>query len=112
MTVSSAKAASAKKTVYRLAFENHARAEWDKLDESIKEPLRRLLKRRLDAPHVPSAALRGDLANCYKIKLLKQGYRLIYQVIDQRLIVLVISVGKRDKNAVYDAAIKRLQRQQ
>ena len=108
MTPFRAKAQSAKTPAYRLAFENHARAEWDKLDGSIKEPLRRLLKKRLDAPHVPSAALHGGLANCYKIKLLRQGCRLIYQVIDQRLIVLVISVGKRDKNAVYDAAIKRL----
>ncbi len=98
-----------KKTAYRLAFEDHARTEWDRLDGSVKEPLRRLLKKRLESPHVPSAALRGDLVNCYKIKLLKQGYRLIYQVIDQQLIVLVISVGKRDKSAVYEAAMKRLQ---
>jgi mRNA interferase RelE/StbE len=111
LTASRAKAASAKKPVYRLAFEKHARAEWDKLDGSVKEPLRQLLKKRLEAPHLPSAALRGDLAHCYKIKLLKQGYRLIYQVIDLQLIVLVISVGKRDKNAVYAAAIKRLQAQ-
>ena len=109
MTVSRAKIATAKSPVYRLAFEDHARAEWDKLDGSVKESLRCLLKKRLDSPHVPGAALHGGLANCYKIKLLKQGYRLIYKVIDQQLIVLVISVGKRDKNAVYDAAIKRLQ---
>lgn len=99
----------AKKPAYRLAFEDHARTEWDRLDGSIKEPLRLLLKKRLESPHVPSAALHGELANCYKIKLLKQGYRLIYQVIEQQLIVLVISVGKRDKNAVYEAAMKRLQ---
>lgn len=111
MTASRTKIATTKNPVYRLAFEDHARAEWDKLDGSVKEPLRQLLKKRLEAPHLPSAALRGDLANCYKIKLLKQGYRLIYQVIDRRLIVLVISVGRRDKNAVYDAAIKRLQGQ-
>ena len=98
-----------KKTAYRLAFEDHARTEWDRLDGSVKEPLRLLLKKRLESPHVPSAALRGDLVNCYKIKLLKQGNRLIYQVIDQQLIVLVISVGKRDKSAVYEAAMKRLQ---
>jgi len=101
----------AKKLRYGLAFENHARAEWDKLDGSVTEPLRRLLKKRLESPHVPSAALHGGLTDCYKIKLLKQGYRLIYQVIDQQLIVLVISVGKRDKSAVYAAAVKRLQSQ-
>lgn len=109
MTASRRQPAAATKATYRLAFEDHARAEWDKLDGSVKEPLRRLLKKRLESPHVPSAALHGELANCYKIKLLKQGYRLIYQVIDQQLIVLVISVGKRDKNAVYEAAMKRLQ---
>ncbi len=111
MTASKRQSVSAKKPLYRLAFEDHARAEWDKLDGTVKEPLRRALKKRLESPHVPSAALHGELANCYKIKLLKQGYRLIYQVIDQQLIVLVISVVKRDKNAVYAAAMKRLHSQ-
>ena len=111
MTASKRQPATASKATYRLAFEDHARAEWDKLDGSVKEPLRHLLKKRLASPHVPSAALHGDLANCYKIKLLKQGYRLIYQVIDLQLIVLVISVGRRDKSAVYEAAMKRQQNQ-
>lgn len=102
------RAAPTKKPIYRLAFENAALAEWNGLDGSIKEILRKLLKKRLVSPHVKGAELHGELTNCYKIKLRKQGYRLIYQVIDQQLIVLVISVGKRDKNAVYDAALKRL----
>jgi mRNA interferase RelE/StbE len=29
------------------------------------------------------------LAGCYKIKLLKQGYRLVYMVEDDELVVLV-----------------------
>lgn len=45
---------------------------------------------------------------CYKIKLQKLGYRLIYRVLDEKLIVLVISVAKRDGEPVYKAAIKRL----
>ena len=35
----------------------------------------------------------------------------MYQVIEQQLIVLVISVGRRDKNAVYEASMKRLKQQ-
>ncbi len=112
LTQSDAGSASAKPASYRLAFETDARTEWDKLDGAIKEPLRKLLKKRLEQPHVPSAALRGGLANCYKIKLLKLGYRLVYQVIDDQLIVLVISVGRRDKNAVYEAALKRISKPQ
>ena len=85
-------------------------AEWKKLDGSVKEPLRRLLKKRLESPRVKGAELHGALSDCYKIKLRQQGYRLIYQVQDRQLLVLVISVGKRDKNAVYEAAIRRLQK--
>jgi len=40
----------------------------------------------------------------YKIKLRSIGYRLVYEVLDGRLVVLVVAVGKRDKNAVYKAA--------
>ena len=85
-------------------------AEWKKLDGSVKEPLRKILKKRMEAPRVADAELHGDLADCYKIKLRAQGFRLIYHVQDKHLIVLVISVGRRDKNAVYEAAIKRLKK--
>ena len=63
--------------------------------------------KRLLAPHVPGAKLRGELKNTYKIKLRDAGYRLVYEVIDLRLVVLVIAIGKRDKNQVYQSAIKR-----
>lgn len=50
--------------------------------------------------------MRGDLLNCYKIKLLK-GYRLVYTVEDDVLVVPVLAVNKRGM-AVYYAAIQRL----
>ena len=66
------------KTLYRLKFVPDALKEWQTLDGSIKEPLRKLLKKRLEKPHMPGAELHGDLRGCYKIKLRKQGYRLVY----------------------------------
>jgi mRNA interferase RelE/StbE len=48
------------------------------------------------------------VADCYKIKLRAAGYRLVYRVIKQRLVVQVIAVGKRDKNEVYRTMMKRL----
>ncbi|MFP5193811.1 type II toxin-antitoxin system RelE/ParE family toxin [Alcaligenes faecalis] len=59
-----------------------------------------MLRKRLDAPHVLGSALRGDLQHCYKIKLLKQGYRLVYTVEDDVLVVLVLAVNKREDMAV------------
>ena len=91
-------------TRYRLKFLPEALAEWNALDGSVKE----VLKKRLDQPRLPGAELRGDLRDCYKIKLLKQGYRLVYQVEDDVLVVLVLAVAKREDMAVYRAAVDRL----
>ncbi len=94
-------------TKYRLKFVPDAWREWQALDGSIKQALKPLLAKRLQNPHVPGSLLHRELAGCYKIKLLKQGYRLVYMVEDGVLVVLVLSVGKRADNAVYRAAARR-----
>lgn len=93
---------------YRLKFIPAALDEWQSLDGSIKEPLRKALKKRLDEPHVAGSQLRGELNGCYKIKLRKIGYRLVYSVEDDTLVVLVLSVNRRDDLLVYTDAAKRL----
>lgn len=92
---------------YRLRFHELALAEWKKLDGSVREPLKKKLAERLEEPRVAAAALNG-MPNCYRIKLKRQGYRLVYQVEDDIVFVTVIAIGKRDKSAVYAAADKRL----
>lgn len=92
---------------YRLQFVKDALKEWNALDGSVKEPLRNLLRKRLDTPKLPGAELAGDLQGCYKIKLRRQGYRLVYQVIDDVLLVLVLAVDKREGNLVYASAAGR-----
>lgn len=57
----------------------------------------------LDNPRVPKNKLSGH-SNRYKIKLRSIGYRLVYEVIDDEVVVLVIAVGKRENDAVYQAA--------
>lgn len=95
-------------TRYRLKFLPEALVEWHALDGSIKEVMKKLLQKRLEQPRLPGAELRGDLRDCYKIKLRKQGYRLVYQVEDDVLVVLVLAVAKREDMAVYRAAVDRL----
>ena len=46
-------------------------------------------------------------AERYKIKLRNAGYRIVYQVKDHELIVLVVAVGKRERNEVYKASERR-----
>ena len=92
---------------YELEFFRDAWKEWEKLDESLKAQFKKKLAERLDNPRVESARLR-QLADCYKIKLRRSGYRLVYQVEDSRLVVLVVAVGRRDRCLVYEMAGKRL----
>ena len=96
------------KCKYRLQFVPSAWAEWQALDGSVKEPLRKLLKKRLDNPHVPGSELHGALAGHYKIKLRKQGYRLVYGVQDDIVLVMVMAIDKREDSAVYQSAITRI----
>jgi mRNA interferase RelE/StbE len=51
--------------------------------------------------------LHGDLKGCYKIKLRQQGYRLVYNVEEDVLVVLVLSVDKREQMAAYRSALER-----
>ncbi len=92
---------------FKLRFHELAIAEWKKLDGSIREPLKKKLAERLEEPRVPSAALSG-MPDCYKIKLMTVGYRLVYRVEDEILFVTVIAVGKRERSQIYKAAKDRL----
>lgn len=94
-------------TTYNLEFLPSALKEWKKLGSNIRSQFEKKLRERLSNPRVPSAKL-SDLPDCYKIKLKAAGYRLAYRVEDDRLVVLVLAVGRRDRNAVYKAAGERL----
>ena len=91
---------------YDLGFLDEALKEWRKLDGSTREQFKAKLTERLKKPRVPSAKLSGH-ADRYKIKLRSVGYRLVYEVRDSQLIVIVVAVGKRERNAVYKMAAKR-----
>lgn len=92
---------------YELHFHQLALKEWKKLDQGIKDQFKKALVRRLNSPHIASTKLKGQLENCYKIKLRKLGYRLVYHVDDDKFVVLVIAVGKRDKNIIYKNSTNR-----
>jgi mRNA interferase RelE/StbE len=91
---------------YELAFKEEAWKEWGKLDANLREQFKKKLLERLNHPKVPSARLSGQ-KDRYKIKLRSAGYRLVYEVRDSELVVIVIAIGKRERNAVYEAAAKR-----
>lgn len=91
---------------YSLEFHESALKEWKALGTSVREQFKKKLAERLENPHVPASRLRGS-ANRYKIKLRASGHRLVYEVRNAEVVVSVIAVGKRERNAVYRAADAR-----
>jgi mRNA interferase RelE/StbE len=93
--------------IYRLEFKTSAQKEWQKLDSQIREQFKKKLTERLAQPRIESARL-AAMPDCYKIKLRAAGYRLVYQVEDTTVTVIVVAVGKREDSAVYRAAVQRV----
>ncbi len=80
---------------YSLEFHPDALEEWGKLPNTVKERFKKKLKERMENPHIPKSRLSGGY-NLYKIKIKQPAFRLTYQVKDNELIVVALSIGKRD----------------
>jgi len=89
---------------YKLQFTPSAIKEWKKLGETVRKEFKKALEKRIETPCIPKQKLRG-WQNVYKIKLRSAGYRLVYEVLEKEIVVLVLAVGKRDKNEVYEKFI-------
>jgi mRNA interferase RelE/StbE len=92
---------------YTIKIREEALKEWNGLDSIIREQFKKKLKKRPENPHIPAARLSG-MPDCYKIKLRASGFRLVYQVIDDVLIVAVVAVGKRERSQAHMLASERL----
>jgi len=91
---------------YELSFHPDALDEWRNLDHSVRELFKKKLAERLQNPRIPASKLSGQ-KDRFKIKLKSVGYRLVYEVRDSEIVIVVVAVGKRERNAVYKAATKR-----
>lgn len=91
---------------YELSFIPEAKKEWDKLGHTVREQFKNKLQERVINPHVSKDKLHG-FTNVYKIKLRAAGFRLVYEVFDKEILILVLAIGKRDKSEVYNKATRR-----
>jgi len=92
---------------YKLYFLKKSKKEWNKLNSTIREQFKKKLEKRLEEPIVPNDKLSG-YENIYKIKLRSSGFRLAYEVRDDKIIIVVLAVGKRENNDIYNSLNGRL----
>ena len=94
--------------IYKLKFTPSAQKDWDSLDNSVKQQLKKVLIKRLENPFIPKDRLYGTVVEAYKIKLITLGIRLIYTVVKNELSLAVVAVGKRENDEVYESINKKL----
>lgn len=92
---------------FSLEFDQRALKEWHKLGDTVRQQFKKKLAAILESPRIEANRLR-ELPDCYKVKLRSAGYRLVYQVIDQEVVVFVVAIDKRENEAVYQKASERL----
>jgi mRNA interferase RelE/StbE len=87
--------------MFRIEFTEGAEKEFEKLDGSVRLQVLKALARRAENPIVPAARMSGADGTLFRIKFRDAGLRLIYQVLEKELVVLVLVKGKRNNGDVY-----------
>ena len=82
---------------WRVEFTESADRQLLSLDKPVRERIRNYAKEleSLDSPRRRGESLTGELSEFWKYRVGK--YRLICRIEDNKLLVLVVKIGKRDK---------------
>lgn len=89
---------------YTVAFRPRAAKAFLRLDASTQRQLTRKLDQRCTNPEVPADRVR-EIPNGYKIKLRASGVRLVYLVRNRQLVILVLAIGRREREEAYREAL-------
>jgi len=91
---------------FDLRFKEKALTAGQRQAGDVREQFKKKLSERLAHTCDAAARLSGH-PDRYKIKWRNAGFRLVYEVCDAEVGVLVAAIGKRERNAVYDAVAKQ-----
>jgi mRNA interferase RelE/StbE len=97
--------------VYSVAFLREAAREFEALDGSLKKIAARQIDRLAERPEIgePLGHRLGlDLTGYRKLYFGKKSYRIVYEIQGQRLVVLIIGIGKRERAEIYQEVARRL----
>jgi mRNA interferase RelE/StbE len=95
----------------KVEFFPEAAEEFEALDGSLKKIAAKQIDKLAEKPELgePLGKRMGiDLTGYRKIYFGKKAYRIVYQLQKERLVILVVGIGKREKAEVYKQIAERL----
>jgi len=99
------------KKTYKILFHLEAKAELDSLDGSLRLKVLKQIKKLQEKPELGEnlgnkAGI--DLSDYRKIYVDRKRIRIVYKILEHKIIVYIISIAKREDLNVYKKAQKRL----
>lgn len=98
---------------YKIEFLPDAAQEFEALDGSLKKIAAKQIEKLAERPELgePLGKRMGiDLTGYRKIYFGKKAYRIVYEIQRQKLVVLIIGIGKRERAEIYREVARRLGR--
>jgi len=91
---------------YKVIFIEDVYKDLQKLDKSLQIEILKVIKKLEENPYL-GKPLKGNLKNFYKIYVFRKKYRIVYTLEENNLIILIVGIGKRDKEKIYKIVEKR-----
>jgi len=97
--------------IYEIRFKEGAEADFLGFDGRVKKLIAKQLQKIAVSPEL--GELLGnkagfDLSGCRKMYVDNKRVRIVYRIVEGKIVVEVIAIGDRDEMRVYDEAAKRL----
>jgi len=96
---------------FQVTLSESAIKEFANLDGSIKKLVAKQFKALEENPfkgELLGSRAGFDLSSCYKLYVHKKQLRIVYQVINNELVIFVIGIVKRENLEIYKEVFKRL----
>ncbi len=98
---------------YKVEFLSEAAQEFEALDGSLRKIAAKQIDKLAERPELgePLGKRMGiDLTGYRKIYFGKKAYRIVYEIQRQKLLILIIGIGKRERGEIYEEVARRLGR--
>ena len=99
--------------VYKVEFLPEAAQEFAALDGSLKKIAAKQIDKLAERPELGEALGKRmgiDLTGYRKIYFGKKAFRIVYEIQRQKLLILIIGIGKRERAEIYKEVARRLKR--
>jgi len=96
--------------MYKYKFYEEAEKDLAKLDNNIRILFAKKLKQIIENPEIGKDLGNKNnlnLSGLKKVYFDNKRYRIVYQIIEDEIIIHIISIGKRDNMKVYKQASER-----